>query len=152
VSGVEHERVPQPDDGVGSITPARLLAVRVLGQLAAIGDSKDDGAGSADPVAADEPLAWQVGATVDDPRWLPVWRLAARRNDYDLRGGFRAVADIAHRVSRDWHQTGQLPSDVDEVRTALFFAARACRWSERDPSPREAPYVLALYDAVLRAQ
>jgi hypothetical protein len=151
VSPVEGERVPQ-HDGVVSPAPAWLLAARVLGQLATMGKVEDNGAGAGDPVAVDEPLAWQVGATVDDPRWLPVWRLAARRNEYEVRGGFREVANIARRVSRDWYQTGQLPSDVDEVRTALFFQARAFRWFERDPSPREAPYVLALYDAVLRAQ
>jgi hypothetical protein len=73
-----------------------------------------------------------------------IWEFALTWNGYNRRGGFQPAADVANRVSQAWRNGDQLPEDVDDLRTALFFEQRRYRHSDTTPTGRGADYVRAL--------
>jgi hypothetical protein len=100
----------------------------------------------------DEFIARHEAGTITVPEsdapWQRVWSFALTWNAYDRLGGFHAVASQASDVKARWQRSGELPNDLETVRTALFLAQRSYRHSGEEPSGQGADYVRGLLDKI----
>ncbi len=60
-------------------------------------------------------------------------------------------ADIANTMAARYRSTGQLPDDLTELRTALFFEQRRYRHIGEAPRGEEMAYIRALVEAIRTA-
>lgn len=70
----------------------------------------------------------------------------AKFNGYEVLG--EDLAPIANAIAEHWHETGELPTEIDQVKGALFFAWRSARFTDGYPSDSDMPYLKALADAI----
>jgi len=89
-----------------------------------------------------------ISVPESDAPWQDIWPFALSWNAYDRLGDFDSVAAVANDVSQAWRRSGELPHDLNDVRTALFFEQRSYRHSDQMPSGRGADYVRSLLDRI----
>jgi hypothetical protein len=79
-----------------------------------------------------------------------VWiSFALKFDGYSEKGGFDQCAAFAEKTRTRWESSGALPSDLSDLRAALYFEQRRWRWSEEEPfTEGEWRYWHALVDAI----
>ena len=102
---------------------------------------------------------WHQVLTVDsvpasDAPWFPILcDFALSFDGYAAFGDSDRLGDLANAASERWHQKGELPDNLAELRACLFFEQRRQRWLDQAPGefPAEGSwlaYVRALVDAI----
>ena len=82
--------------------------------------------------------------------WDTINPFALTFDGYTYWGSFERCAEMAERVQRRYIETGELPDDLVELRTTLFFAQRGARFRDSDPSPEDMRLLWALIEAMRR--
>lgn len=82
--------------------------------------------------------------------WDTINPFALTFDGYTYWGSFERCAEVAERVQRRYIETGELPDDLVELRTTLFFVQRGARHSGYDPAPEKMPFIWALIEAMRR--
>jgi hypothetical protein len=77
-----------------------------------------------------------------------IFEFALTYNGYERAGGFEPAAAVGNGVLEHWHQTGELPDDLDVLRTALFFEQRRWRHFDQAPDPETERYVRVVVAAI----
>lgn len=99
------------------------------------------------------PLSRETIPAADAPYFPDICEFALTFNGYAAMAGFGPAAKLANSANALWHETGQLPDDLIELRTCLYFEQRRKHHLEQWPSsfPAEGEwmrYVRALVEAV----
>ncbi|MFC4640386.1 hypothetical protein [Deinococcus hohokamensis] len=63
-------------------------------------------------------------------------------------GSFERCADIANNAAKQYHQTGTLPTDLDVLRTCLFFEQRRARHGGFPPDEADKAYTRAIHQVI----
>jgi len=82
----------------------------------------------------------QSGATVDE-----IAKFALSYPGYRLHGDVPTIGAISRRVAEGW-RAGELTSDLDDLRAALFFVQRADHWTDHF----DEPFARALIEQIRR--
>jgi hypothetical protein len=83
-----------------------------------------------------------------DADWNEIGYFALSFNAYNRRGGSHPVGEFANEAGRRWADAGELPLDLDDLRTALFFEQRRFHHYGWAPGERELVYIRALIAAI----
>ena len=73
---------------------------------------------------------------------LAIFRKVNLFNGYKVFGD--QLAQIAESISADWHKTGEFPSDIEQIKGALFFEWRRSHHTGQYPEGEDLKYVKAL--------
>lgn len=80
----------------------------------------------------------------DDTDWHVIETFALTYNGYDRWPGTPSCGDVANEVAQTFAETGQLPTDLDVLRSSLFFEQRRWRHYGDFPDERAMQYIRAL--------
>lgn len=82
-----------------------------------------------------------------------VWvKFALTFDGYAEKGGFEACNQFADQVRARWDAHGYLPTDLSDLRSALFFEQRRWRHSTEEPfAAEERGYWGALVEGIRKA-
>lgn len=83
-----------------------------------------------------------------DAHWGEIESFALSFNAYERLGGNSPVAQFANEAVRRWADAGELPGDLDGLRTALFFEQRRYRHFAVVPEGNDLAYIRALVAAI----
>lgn len=84
----------------------------------------------------------------DQTAWI---RFALTFDGYAEMGTQETCARFANKVRMEWEQNGELPYELNELRTALFWEQRRWRWSDEKPfTDKQWLYWRSLVDAIRR--
>jgi hypothetical protein len=73
---------------------------------------------------------------------MAIFRKVSMFNGYKVFGD--QLANIAETISAEWHKSGELPSDIEQIKGALFFEWRRNYDSGYPPKGRDLRYLQAL--------
>jgi hypothetical protein len=81
-----------------------------------------------------------------------VWiKFALTFDGYAEMGSQSSCAEFANKAREDWEKSSELPHELSQLRTALFYEQRRWRWSNEEPFTNEEwQYWRSLVDAIRR--
>ena len=80
--------------------------------------------------------------------WLKISGFAHSFNGYEHWGSFEKCGDVANSIRDEYKTTGELSTNLTDLRTCLFFEARRWRHYGYDPDEEAMRYIHALMEGI----
>ena len=80
--------------------------------------------------------------------WLEISGSAHSFNGYEHWGSFEKCGEVANSIRDEYKATGELSTNLTDLRTFLFFEARRWRHYGYDPDEEALRYIHALVKAI----
>ena len=80
--------------------------------------------------------------------WGEISGFAHTLNGYERWGSFEKCSEIANEILEEYKTSGDLPNNLTNLRTCLFFEARRWRHYGYEPDEEAMHYIRALLEAI----
>jgi len=96
------------------------------------------------------PKIMQLPYIAPHPDGVAAFRTLKNFNGYKVMG--EDLAPISNAIAEQWYEYKTLPTEVDQLKGALFFMSRKAKFVDGYPAEEDVPFLQALVAAIEASQ